>query len=1023
MKMANPFQRHKMAAFLLPFALILSLFCFSGCRETGQRPLSSELQKALAAFEIAEGFRIELIAAEPLIADPVAMEVDENGVFYVVEMHGYPLDVSGSGLVKILKDTDTDGLPDTSVVFADSLVLPTGIMKWRKGVLVTDPPHVWYLEDSNGDDRADIRKKILTGFALSNPQHNLNTPVFGLDNWIYLAHQWAVTPIVCTETFSDEGTEVYFPDNPGAPRLPRNADDRNVRFRPDSYEIEALSGNSQFGQTFDPWGHQIMNENAHHLYHEVIADRYLRRNPNVLIPDVVQNLPDHGNACEVYPITENPQHQLLTDVGVITSACGVTWYQGGAFPEPYNHHCTFVAEPVHNLVHVDRIKDQGATFSASRILENREFLASRDPFFRPCNFYTGPDGALYVLDYYRPIIEHPEWMSDEVNNSGRLYEGSDKGRIYRIVPEKGLPMDWMNTARLGQASDAGLIKYLDHPNIWYRRNAQRLLFQRNSTSVGLIRKAALTAKTPEGRVHALWLLEGLGKMDEPVLTENLAHPHPGVRENTVRIAELHLGQFPGLEPVLTAMSTDQHPKVRYQLLCTLGFLEDEKADQVRISILQQDLEDPWVQVAALTGVPGREMALLDLAQEKFKGQNSGSASRFFSLLAAAIGNSNDQQAIQTLIQKGTRTGSAEDAGWQSAVLEGLYQLWQYKGAPAWIGETEKSRLLQHFDQTPENPLRSACLNLLTVTGLPGPAAAGPSLQDAAKWAKERNLPEAVRVDAMQLLALSNPVSNRVLFEQRISPVEPESVQKAAMNALGKIPGDGVTNFLLDQWSTLTPDLKDHAVNLFLSAPGRMHRLLDAVAAGKVKASFISWPRQVRLMNNDDTEVREHARKVLTAPENSDRQKVVNQYQAALQGAGDAAKGKLVFDKACRQCHRMQGEGVNFGPDLASIRNREPRFILADILNPNRSIADAYEMWTLELKSRTVETGVIISETSASITIKNLAGIERTFSRAEILSLQSSPVSAMPDGLENTIGLEEMRNLLAYLKKGDTVKDL
>ena len=141
-------------------------------------------EEALSTFEIADGFGIELFAAEPLIADPVAMEIDEAGRIYVVEMHGYPLDKSGSGKIKLLIDTDQDGKPDKSTVFAEGLTLPNGIMRWRNGVIVTDAPDVLYLEDSNNDGKADIRKVLLTGFALSNPQHNLNTPVYGLDNWI-----------------------------------------------------------------------------------------------------------------------------------------------------------------------------------------------------------------------------------------------------------------------------------------------------------------------------------------------------------------------------------------------------------------------------------------------------------------------------------------------------------------------------------------------------------------------------------------------------------------------------------------------------------------------------------------------------------------------------------------------------------------------------------------------------------------------------------------------------------------------
>src|SRR5687768_15970347 len=190
---------------------------------------------ALKTFRLADNFQIELFAAEPLIADPVAMEVDERGRTYVVEMPGYPLDVGGSGRIMLLHDTDRNGTPDRSTVFAAGLRLPTGIMRWKKGVIVTDSPEVWYLEDTDGDGRADVKRVMLTGFALTNPQHTTNTPLYGLDNWIYLANEGPVRTIRYGGLFGDVGTAVHFPARPDAPRLPPDADGRNVRFRPDTY--------------------------------------------------------------------------------------------------------------------------------------------------------------------------------------------------------------------------------------------------------------------------------------------------------------------------------------------------------------------------------------------------------------------------------------------------------------------------------------------------------------------------------------------------------------------------------------------------------------------------------------------------------------------------------------------------------------------------------------------------------------------------------------------------------------------
>jgi putative membrane-bound dehydrogenase-like protein len=414
---------------------------------------------ALKTFRLADNFQIELFAAEPLIADPVAMEVDERGRTYVVEMPGYPLDVGGSGRIMLLHDTDRNGTPDRSTVFAAGLRLPTGIMRWKKGVIVTDSPEVWYLEDTDGDGRADVKRVMLTGFALTNPQHTTNTPLYGLDNWIYLANEGPVRTIRYGGLFGDVGTAVHFPARPDAPRLPPDADGRNVRFRPDTYELEMLSSRSQFGQTFDAWGHHFLNTNNRHIYQEVIAARYLARNPSLVVPTVVEQLPDYRMPAAVFPITEKPQFELLTDVGVMTSASGLTNYLADLFPLAYRR-AAFVAEGAHNIVHAVSVRDHGVTFRASRMHDGREFLASTDSWFRPVNFYIGPDGALYLLDYYRRFFEHPEWMDEATAKSTDLYAGKDRGRIYRIVPRGTPAPSWTDRAGLGDAPSAELVRRL-----------------------------------------------------------------------------------------------------------------------------------------------------------------------------------------------------------------------------------------------------------------------------------------------------------------------------------------------------------------------------------------------------------------------------------------------------------------------------------------------------------------------------------------------------------------------------------
>ncbi|MEJ7587169.1 MAG: PVC-type heme-binding CxxCH protein [Ferruginibacter sp.] len=617
----------------------------SGAADTGLPP-----ENALATFELETGFKIELLASEPLISDPVDMEIDEYGRLYVVEMHGYPLDKSGTGVIKLLSDTNGDGRMDKSTVFAEGLTLPNSIMRWKKGVLVTDAPNLFYFEDTNADGKADIKDSVLTGFALSNPQHNLNSPVLGMDNWIYLGHEGAVATQTYKEEFGDEGREIYYPGHPNGPRLARNASGRSVRFRPEQHLLETTSGNTQFGHTFDEWGHHFLVTNSNHSIQEVVAASYLKRNPHLVVSDATQSLSDHSHAAEVFPITKNPERQLLTDVGVITSACGITRYLGGLFPAPYDK-AIFVDEPVSNLVHVDQLTDKGASFVASRMRRHQEFIASTDAWFRPVNMYIGPDGALYVVDYYRQIIEHPEWMGEEVVKSGQLYNGHDKGRIYRIAPKNLKTAEWTKGLKLGDASNEQLVAELSSPNFWWRLNAQRLLVDRNDKSAypALINKAQNTA-SPLGRLHALWTLEGLGQLTPQLFTQVLKDPVAGVRENAIKLAELHLITSPGLTRALLSLQQDPDAKVRFQLLCTLGSLNTKEALQVRNNLLFKDINDEWVQVAALSGASAQTAALLNLVLERFDTRVPAYAS-LVQRLCAMIGASETPAVIHQLVKK------------------------------------------------------------------------------------------------------------------------------------------------------------------------------------------------------------------------------------------------------------------------------------------------------------------------------------------------------------------------------------
>jgi putative membrane-bound dehydrogenase-like protein len=969
---------------------------------------------AISTFELEPGFKIELIAAEPLIADPVAMEIDENGNMYVLENHGYPLDKTKTSKVKLLRDSDGDGDMDTSTIFADTLMMPTGILRWKQGILVTDAPHLLYMEDTNGDGKADIIEPMLTGFALANPQHNVNTPILGLDNWIYIAHERALGSEVFKEQFGDRGGEVYFTAKPNGVRLPENANGRNVRLRPDSYQLEMLASSTQYGHSFDVWGNYFLVNNSNHAMQAIIPGEYLNRNPKLLVSRSTNSLPDHGNAAEVFPITKTPDRQLLTDVGVMTSACSITAYAGGAFPDEYNTLTTFVAEPVSNIVHVDRLKPKGSSFVASRLHEKKEFLASTDRWSRPVNFYIGPDGALYVVDYYREIIEHPEWLSDEVINSGKLYNGHDMGRIFRISKADAKPAAWTKDLAFGKATDEDLVEKLADPNIWWRRNAQRMILDRkNAAIVPALVKMAENEASAEGRLHALWTLDGLKELRPEHIRKALADPEAGVRVNAIKLAELYLKSEPSLTGPLLSLQDDADEKVRFQLLCTLGFVDSDEAADVRNKLLFRDVQDEFVQVAALSAPSSQTENLLESVLARYEKNIPAYGSLVQSLTSMAAAEEKSRYAY-TLLQKATAVVPEDSAAWQVPILRGLAR--GFNNRQALLSPQEQTLLVKAFFEHPAVSVKQASLQVLQSRKLTGGQQVTAAMQKARKIAADDRVGERERALAINFLALQNPAPDEPFLKTLILSDEPLPVKLAAVRTLNAVPDETITQFTMENWSQLDPAVQDAALNSFMEKESRVEILVDALESGKVQKSSVGWGRSIRLMTQRNIELRNRARAFFT--KDDETKKVIEEYQPALSLEGDVAKGKLVYEKNCAICHQVKGEGgIPFGPDLGTIQSWPPSGIMANILDPNQSISHGFDLWNVVLKNGESLQGVITAETPSSITVRNASGQVNTIAREEMASQKAMNMSAMPVGLQKDIDHQQMADLLAFLKNG------
>jgi len=952
------------------------------------------------------------------VASPVALQFDEDGRIIVVEMPGYPLDTRPTGRIRLLEDRDGDGKPERSTVFADGLVLPTGVMRFKRGVLVTAAPDVWYLEDADGDGKAERCLKVLTGFAFSNPQHTVNSPVFGLDNWIYLAHEGPAEAVIYPELFGDPGQAIRFPGNPDAQAV--EVGRHTVRFRPDSFEIEARSGSSQFGHAFDEWGRYFTLDNSNHLRHEVIAARYLKRNPDLPVGNAMQNISDHGSNAKVFAITKRPRFELLTEPGKFTSACSPTLELGGAFPASLGR-TSFVAEPAQNLVHRDVWADVGSTFTARRAQEGMEFLASTDSWFRPVNMTVGPDGALYVVDYYRQMIEHPEWASTHVHKHEKdMYAGQDRGRIWRITPANG-PLAGPKRPtppHMGSASDEELVAALAHENAWWRRTAQRLLVERGRVEA-VPRLKRLFAESPKalGRLHALWTLEGLGRLEDSLVLAALGDPEPGVRENALRLAEPRLARAPALVAKALGLTKDESPKVRFQLLCTIGGVDSAASRAAQEELLRRDLEDEWVQVAALSASRERAAAYLKAAfapGSSFTTKETPGRASFLRRAAGVVGARPASAEVDGLLSRVAGAAEPKADWWRAAVAEGLSRGARERGSVTTSAGGQASLLDLAFDRAAA--VRRASLQMLLVAKSAGGPRLRPALQRAEALAAKPDAAADRRADAVRLLAILEPAPRKELFERLVDPREPDEVQAAAVQGLGRIAGDDVGAFLLARWRTLSAAVRSEAAEALLAEPGRTRLLVAALQKGDVQTWALTFGQKRDLIMNEDPEIRARARPLLEQPP-EEREKVLKRYEAALDREADPHRGLEVFDRVCAKCHRLDGKGAEVGPDFGSARNRAPALLLADILLPSRSIAQGYESYVVETAGGDVLEGIIASQTPTAIVLRREGAEERVVPRSEIKKIYASNLSAMPADLEQQVDVQQMADLLALLTSG------
>lgn len=920
---------------------------------TNSRPLTAA--ETRATFAVPAGFRVELVAAEPNVVDPVAMTFDERGRLFVCEMRGYPNGGRGtgdisSGVIKLLEDRDGDGVYETATVWADGLRFPTGLTPWQGGLLTANAPDLVYLQDTGGKGTADRRTVLYTGFDVANIQQLLNSLQFAHDNWMHGVAGMAGGTITCVE-------------KSGVPPVVLRG--RGVRFRPDvPGSLEPTSGGGQYGLSADAWGGWFTATNSQHLRHIVLPDHYLRRNPALPVREVTLDIPEHGAACKVFRTSpfeawrverttrragsadakRFPSTELVPG-GYVTSACSPLVYTADLFPARY-HGSVFVCDPANNLILRDTLTPSGATWVAHRGHAETEFLTSTDNWFRPVHLTLGPDGAIYVLDFYREVIETPLSLPDDIKARLNL-ESRGRGRIWRITsaPPGSKPV----RPALDRATTGELVRHLGNANSWWRLTAQRLLHERKpKDAVPLLTTLARDGQSPLARMHALWTLDGLGALEPAQLVAALKDASPGLREQALRLAERHLGDAPALLQAVTALTDDPSPPVRFQLAFSLGASDAPPAVAALARLAARPDNDPWTQTAILSAAYRSAGQLLAaLAANPAVARAPAVAQRtMLKQLAAIVGTKGDDDDLARALALLGGAG-AEPTPLQIALLDGLGE-----------GLANGPRSLKALWQKPPAPLAAPLTRARRLFE-----------RTAALAADEKRAP-AARAEAVRLLGRGPFAPLAEAAPALLAPRTPPEVQLATVRALSGHAEPRVAALLLDAWPAAGPTLRREMSEALFARRDRLAALLDALEKKQLAANQLDPVRLAGLRKDANTTVRARVSKLLAGQQTPARVKVIEEYRPALDLEADVARGKQVFGRNCAICHRLDDVGVQVGADLlAALRNKSPEQLLIDILDPSREVDPRYLAYQITTLRGQILTGLIAAETAASITLK------------------------------------------------------
>ncbi len=940
-------------------------------------PLSPE--QAVAKMTVPKGFHVEIVAAEPQIVNPTAMTFDERGRIWIAESVEYPRQSAGEGKdrIKILEDVDGDGKADKSTVFAEGLNIPSGIAVGYGGVWVANSPDVLFLTDENGDGKADKREVVVTGFGRFDTHELPNSLTWGPDGWLY---GW-------NGVFNNSHIEYRGKTYDFTCAL--------FRIHPRTRDFEVFAEG-----TSNPWGVAFNREGAafasacviDHLWHLTETGHYIR-----------QGGPDKPYAWPLGSIVDH-KHQKR-------AYCGILYFDSDAYPAEYSK-SLYMGNIHGNCINVDYLSRNGSTYVGNA---KPDFLAANDSWFMPVSQKIGPDGCLYILDWYDRYHCYQD--------AGRDPEGIDrlKGRLYRV--RYGDPPR-LSRVDLGKESSQKLVERLASPNLYFRDQAQRLLGERNDAEANArMKNIILSDASPKRqRMHAIWSLAGAGAIDDSFLLRLLSEKDPSIRSWGVRLAGNKKAVGAVVRSRIAELALDQSADVRLQVAIASRKIDGADAMKMLVGVLSASDEDEliphivWQNLHPLLEQEGTKFVNL---LEGVELSSSPGFKPLFPLIAKCLlaAGESGRKSFVALVK---RLAVHNDHQWQSAAacLSELLAALNSGQIPA----ADLASMRSELNPALEHVIAEEDLDVLVWSAWRVKAAWDDpkAIDEVATILENPDEPEETRIEAVQaLVGKPDPrvlaAVGKILREPRDSSSE---FRGRLISELAKRSDEAVAKITIQAYPTLEPELKPRVVELLTDRASWSKQLIDAVSKNAIPSSALNVNQVRKMLRFKDAELVKRVGATwgsIREERNPKREEAIDRIRDLIADTpGDPYAGALAFKKVCAQCHMIHGEGQEVGPDLTGNGRNSYDQLVSNVLDPSLVIGAAYQAVLVSTKDGRVLTGLLAEDSPERIVLKVQGGKRETIAKNEIEERSTSPLSLMPEDLEKQLSEQEIVDLFSFL---------